>query len=257
MEKEPNGTFMIDNILDTDKILLGDWEIEEDSNEHLILAKMVKKRFSGHRTEYLLSYDGYDSDYDAWNSIHSIYEVNPQTKRVFNKMNADIKNRSKTKRPDPPKNRAERKRRDSTSNFTSSSASIEVEARPKKEKNVFSSPPLPRRRGNRKKQDDEDSFSDAPKQSSAAASVSLPSIDMGGIAPGVEFLPGSTLFAQRRGCLCLAKMLKKRGKGDFMEYFIQFNDGSDDNESMWISTALVYEINPQTKRMFRQLSSKS
>ena len=223
----------------------------------LYLAKMVKKRFSGHRTEYLLSYDGYDSDYDAWNSIHSIYEVNPQTKRVFNKMNADIKNGSKTKRPDPPKNRAERKRRDSTSNFTSSSASIEVEARPKKEKNVFSSPPLPRRRGNRKKQDDEDSFSEAPKQSSAAAFVSLPSIDMGGIAPGVEFLPGSTLFAQRRGCLCLAKMLKKRGKGDFMEYFIQFNDGSDDNESMWISTALVYEINPQTKRMFRQLSSKS
>eukprot|EP00956_Cyclotella_meneghiniana_P044618 scaffold326404_cov93-Cyclotella_meneghiniana.AAC.1 len=77
---------------------------------------------------------------------------------------------------------------------------------------------------------------------------------MGGIQSGVEFLPGSTLFAQRRGSLCLAKMLKKRGKGDYMEYLVQFNDGSEESESMWLSTSFVYEINPQTKRMFRQLS---
>lgn len=217
----------------------------------LYLAKMVKKRFSGERTEYLLSYDGYDSDYDAWNSIHNIYEVNPKTKRVFNKMNAEIKSGSKSKRPDPPKSRQERKKRGSAS--SRSSSSVKTEAKPKEEKEIFTSPPLPRRRGARKKRDDDSiSVSDqASKHSSAAAQ---PSIDMQGIPPGVEFLPGSTLFAERNGSLCLAKMLKKRGKGDFMEYFVQFNDGTDDNESMWISTALVYEINPQTKRMFRQLS---
>jgi hypothetical protein len=229
----------------------------------LYLAKMVKKRFSGERTEYLLSYDGYDSDYDAWNSIHNIYEVNPQTKRVFNRMNADIKSGIKPKRSDPPKNKPERKKRDSTSTQSNPSVPMEV-VEPKAEKEIFTSPPLPRRRGTRKKQDDEDSISvsdQASKQSSAvvaaaATRTSSPPIDMQGIPPGVEFLPGSTLFAQRRGCLCLAKMLKKRGKGEFMEYFVQFNDGTDDNESMWLSTALVYEINPQTKRMFRQLSNK-
>eukprot|EP00956_Cyclotella_meneghiniana_P015125 scaffold22937_cov73-Cyclotella_meneghiniana.AAC.8 len=81
------------------------------SSGELYLAKMVKKRFSGDRTEYLISYDGYDSDYDAWNSIHNIYEVNPKTKRVYNKMNAEIKSGTKPKRPDPPKNKQERKRR--------------------------------------------------------------------------------------------------------------------------------------------------
>lgn len=220
----------------------------------LYLAKMVKKRFSGERTEYLVSYDGYDSDYDAWNSINTIYEVNPQTKRVFNKMNAEIKSGIQSKRPDPPKNKPERKKRDSSS--TRSSTTVQTEAKPVV-KEVFSSPPLPRRRGGRKK-DDNDSIStsdQASKQSSAVAQPSFSPVDMQGIPPGVEFLPGSTLFAQRNGALCLAKMLKKRGKGDFMEYFVQFNDGTDDNESFWISTGLVYEINPQTKRMFRQLSN--
>lgn len=224
-----------------------------NSSNELYLAKMVKKRFSGDRMEYLISYDGYNSDYDAWNSIHTIYEVNPQTKRVYNKINAEIKSGAKPKRPDPPKNKQERKRRSSTP--TRSSATAQIESIPKKEKEVFSSPPLPRRRGARKKQDDDGSISTLNQASKRAAThPSFPPIDMGGIQPGVEFLPGSTLFAQRRGCLCLAKMLKKRGKGDYMEYLVQFNDGSDESESMWLSTALVYEINPQTKRMFRQLS---
>ena len=73
------------------------------------------------------------------------------------------------------------------------------------------------------------------------------------IESGVEFLPGSTLFAEYKGGLCLATMLKKRGKGEYMEYYIQYN-GLKKAEEAWVSTALVYEINPQTKRMFRQLS---
>jgi len=78
---------------------------------------------------------------------------------------------------------------------------------------------------------------------------------MKGIEPGVEFLPGSTLFAEYKGGLCLAKMLKKRGKDDYMEYFIQYH-GLKKTEEAWVSTSMVYEINPQTKRMHRLLSEK-
>ena len=54
----------------------------------------------------------------------------------------------------------------------------------------------------------------------------------------------------------MAKMLKKRGKGEYMEYLVQYN-GPKNNESAWVSTNLVYEINPQTKRLFRQLSKEN
>jgi hypothetical protein len=38
----------------------------------LYLAKMVKKRFSGDRMEYLVSYDGFNANHDAWVSINNI-----------------------------------------------------------------------------------------------------------------------------------------------------------------------------------------
>jgi hypothetical protein len=233
----------------------------------LYLAKMVKKRFTGDRSEYLVSYDGFDSDHDAWISINHIYEVNPQTKRVFNRINAEIKSGGKLKKPHPPITRCPvKKKRESSS--TRSNSHIEKNSmpegkEPKKEKDdeilTYSDPPLPRRRETRKTQDDESvTTSDRGSKPSQATSgrPSSSTIDMQGIPSGVEFLPGSTLFAERKGSLCVAKMLKKRGKGEDMEYFIQFNDGTDDSESIWISTALVYEINPQTKRVFRQLSKK-
>ncbi|KAL3792176.1 hypothetical protein HJC23_009640 [Cyclotella cryptica] len=233
----------------------------------LYLAKMVKKRFTGDRTEYLVSYDGFDSDHDAWISINNIYEVNPQTKRVFNRMNAEIKSGGKLKKPDPPITRySGKKKRESSSTRSSSHAEQKPMLKAKEPKKgnddeflTYSDPPLPRRRETRKTQDDESiTTSDRGTQPSQATSgrLSSPSIDMQGIPSGVEFLPGSTLFAERKGCLCVAKMLKKRGKGEHMEYYIQFNDGTDDSESIWISTSLVYEINPQTKRVFRQLSKK-
>ena len=53
--------------------------------------------------------------------------------------------------------------------------------------------------------------------------------------------------------LCLAKMMKKRGKGDYTEYLVEYN-GLQKSLEAWVSTALIYEINPQTKRMFRELS---
>ena len=101
--------------------------------------------------------------------------------------------------------------------------------------------------------------------------ITASTVDMEGTEPGVEFLPGSTLFAEYKGSLCLAKMLKKRGKGDYMEYLLQYNmkkkkkkkqkqntmgEEEEEEARCWVSVALVYEINPQTKRMFRQLSKK-
>merc|ERR1712085_226435 len=64
------------------------------------------------------------------------------------------------------------------------------------------------------------SFSSRHAQQSAPIQQST--LDMQGIDPGVEFLPGSTLFAEYEGSLCLAKMLKKRGKGDCIEYLLQY-----------------------------------
>ena len=193
----------------------------------LFLAKMLKKRYSGDHAEYLISYDGYNSNHDAWVSIHKIYEVNPQTKRVYKKLNIDMSvDGGKQKKPGP----------------------------------------LPERRETRKKAQDDDGAtredegnSQSPSHISSRATakvaraVSSLSSDMKGIDSGVEFLPGSTIFAEYKGGLCLAKMMKKRGKGDYTEYLVEYN-GLQKSLEAWVSTALIYEINPQTKRMFRELS---
>ena len=193
----------------------------------LFLAKMLKKRYSGDHAEYLISYDGYNSNHDAWVSIHKIYEVNPQTKRVYKKLNIDMSvDGGKQKKPGP----------------------------------------LPERRETRKKAQDDDGAtredegnSQSPSHISSRATakvaraVSSLSSDMKGIDSGVEFLPGSTIFAEYKGGLCLAKMMKKRGNGDYTEYLVEYN-GLQKSVEAWVSTALIYEINPQTKRMFRELS---
>lgn len=225
---------------------------------------MVKKRFTGDRSEYLVSYDGFDSNHDAWISISNIYEVNPQTKRIFNRINAEIKSGGKLKKPDPPITRCPvKKKRESSSTRPSPHMEknpMSKEKDPKKEKVdeilTYSDPPLPRRREKKKTQDDESVTTSDQQNQTTSGRPSSSTIDMQGIPSGVEFLPGSTLFAERKGSLSVAKMLKKRGKGEDMEYFVQFNDGTEDSESIWIPTALVYEINPQTKRVFRQLSKK-
>lgn len=198
----------------------------------LYLAKMLKKRYSGDRTEYMISYDGYRSSNDAWVSINKIYEVNPQTKRVFKLINTGTSgsSASNNKPKAIPKRRETRKKAhdDEAAAATSSTRNSERKQ-----------PTLSR------------ATSTASSQSSRATST----IDMKGIEPGVEFLPGSTIFAEYKGGLCLAKMLKKRGKNDYMEYFIEYS-GLKKALEVWISTSMVYEINPQTKRMFRQLQVK-
>ena len=185
----------------------------------LYLAKMLKKRYSGDRAEYRISYDGYKSNHDAWVSIHKIYEINHQTKRAFKRINSETSGANE----DKPKRRAPA--------------------------------PGPRRETRKKAQDNDESDSQPSRASSRAQSSRAASIDMEGIEPGVDFLPGSTIFAQYKSGLCLAKMVKKRGKGDYMEYFIQYSGLKKEVEA-WVSTALLWEINPQTKRMFRKLAVK-
>lgn len=71
------------------------------------------------------------------------------------------------------------------------------------------------------------------------------------VSSGVDFLPGSTLFVRSNdGLLRLAKMLKKRGKGDDQEYFVSYDDNKMEQD--WVSVDLVYEINPQTKRIYNK-----
>lgn len=191
----------------------------------LYLAKMLKKRYSGNHMEYLISYDGYKSNHDAWVSVQKIYEVNPQTKRVFKKISSDLTGsadgKQKSVAPPGPKLRETRRKTEEEETLTS---------------------------GNGKKSA---SLSRFQSQSTRVSS----SIDtqMQGIETGVEFLPGSTLFAVYKDGLCLAKMLKRRGKGEYTEYLVQYN-GLKKAEEAWVSTRSVYEINPQTKRMFRKLS---
>lgn len=205
-----------------------------DWSGSLYFAKMMKKRYSGDRTEYLISYDGYKRSHDAWVSINKIYEVNPQSKRVF-KMTEVTKSEKPKRRPS---------------------------STPK--------PVVPKRRETRKKaQDDEEAASTSTRNSDAglpfsrsssqassqSSSRQTSSIDMNGIEPGVDFLPGSQVFAEYKGGLCLAKMVKKRGKDDYMEYFVQYT-GLKKSHETWLSISMVWEINPQTKRMFRKLEVK-
>jgi len=191
----------------------------------LYLAKMLKKRFSGDRMEYFVSFDGFKSIHDGWVSIRNIYEINPQTKRAFKFINSVFFSKSdndKARKRAPP-DALKSKRRETR---------------------------------RRKKDDAENSQTRSGDTRSAQPAVcSARTFEMQDVRSGVNFLPGSTIFAEYKGGLCLAKMVKKRGRGEFMEYFIQYV-GLKTTEKAWVTTALLYEINPQTKRMFRVLGVK-
>jgi len=234
-------------------------------NDALYLGKMVKKRYSGNRMEYLVSYDGYKSIHDAWVSTRKIYEVNPQTKRVFKQINSEIlfpngdfgkAPPKQHRRPPGPKRRETRKKAQDDLIAAEAVAALNGSDNTA----VTANKPSSNLRNNGESFSNQSSFSSCGPSQQATTST----IDMEGIEPGVEFLPGSTLFAEYNGSLCLAKMLKKRGRGDFMEYLLQYNmkkkkkkqKNEEDEEELqrWVSTTMVYEINPQTKRMFRKLS---
>jgi hypothetical protein len=218
----------------------------------LFLAKMVKKRYSGDRTEYLVSYDGFSSKHDAWVSIHKIYEINHQTKRAFKQLKAGQNAPGAKKRVSHKREEEEEKEDEDDGDDNTVKSVPKKRVYRKRSVEERSIPTSPTRRGSRKKKDDSSEMS-APSSRSSARTSRTSTLDMQGIEPGVDFLPGSTIFAEYKGGLCLAKMIKKRGKGDYMEYYIQYM-GLKKSEETWMSVGLLYEINPQTKRMFRQYS---
>ena len=200
----------------------------------LYLAKMVKRRKKGRGKEYLVQFDGMSSQYNEWISLSEIYELNPKSRRIYERT-ADLR----------------------TLPEEDDDEDSEVEEEPKKQKKEE-----PRAAVKRKSTTPKAKANVAPKMSARISRRSggkgrpkKPKIsqlyDMQSIESGVEFLPGSTLFVQWKNGLYLGKMLKKRGKGEHMEYLIHY-DGYKSSQDEWVSVSMVFEINPQTKRAFNK-----
>ena len=107
------------------------------------------------------------------------------------------------------------------------------------------------------KKDDGSKVSTLPSQHAAtgprASGTTSSTLDiMKGIEPGVDFLPGATLFAKYKDGLSRAQMIKKRGKGDDLEYYIQYIGLEQTEKACWVSVGQLYEIDTQTKKLFRQ-----
>ena len=80
-------------------------------------------------------------------------------------------------------------------------------------------------------------------------------LDMKGIQSGVEFLPGSSVFVKWKEALYLAKMVKRRIRAGETEYYITYN-GFRDSSNAWVSLDNIYEINPQTRKVFEKKDTK-
>jgi len=182
------------------------------------------------------------------------YEINHQTKRAFKQLKAGQNAPGAKKRVSRKREEEEEEEEEEDDDGDDNTVKSVPKKRVYRKRSVEekSIPTSPTRRGSRKKKDDSSEMS-APSSRSSARTSRTSTLDMHGIESGVDFLPGSTIFAEYKGGLCLAKMIKKRGKGDYMEYYIQYM-GLKKSEETWMSVGLVYEINPQTKRMFRQYS---
>jgi hypothetical protein len=193
----------------------------------LYLAKMKKRRKRGRGTDYLVEFEGMSSEHDEWTSLSNIYELNPKTRKIYERT-SDL-------------------REIPVGEESSSSEDEELkEAEKQKPKPI---PIVPKKiaatRGRRR--------GSTTRQKKPITSRLY---DMNNIEAGMEFLPGSTLFVQWRNGLYLGKMLKKRGKGEHMEYLIHY-DGFNSTHDEWVSVSMVFEINPQTKRAFNKQKKKS
>lgn len=183
----------------------------------LYLAKMVKRRKTrGKQMDYLVHFDASSSDHDSWTPLSSIYEINPRTRRIFEGTADKRENMN-----DDDDEVDEKSSKTAASNFDS----------------TLNSPLLPSRRTKRQKKapsryqrEDESIQEEKPtrakklkKKSKTVPAAPSEGIDMSNIDSGVDFLPGSTIFVLWKGGLYLGKMLKKRGKGERMEYFVHYD----------------------------------
>ncbi len=214
----------------------------------LYLAKMVKRRKRGNRMDYLVHFDSSTDNYDTWLPLSVIYEINPRTRRIFEQTadkREDMNDDDDEDEDDDEKEESPSKKRNSPSKETASPAPSRRTKRQKKAPTRY-------------QKDDDDQPTQKAKRGSgnksgrkSKADEHMEGIDMGDIDSGVDFLPGSTIFVVWKNALYLGKMLKKRGRGQDMEYFVHY-DGFRKSFDSWVSISLIYEINPQTKRMFNK-----
>lgn len=205
----------------------------------LYLAKMMKRKKVGKEMKYLVHFDDSTSNHDTWVPISSVYEINPKTRRIFES--------TAGKRENLNDDNLEEENDDETSKEEGS----EVNAA-----NVSSHSTSRRTTRKLAKQEDTEKEDGNPNKASVRGKkvgkvkgTAMKPADLTQIDSGCEFLPGSTIFVEWKNGLYLAKMLKKRGKGENMEYFVHY-DGYRQSQDSWVSISSVYEINPQTKRAF-------
>ena len=195
-------------------------------DDALYLARMVKSRKRMKDSEYFVQYDGSSSKSNSWVPVSNIYEIDPQTRKIYEKT-------------------AHKRKKEESEE----SSENEEAFKPLKKK--------PKRKIDMKKEDTTNSRASRSKTNKkreprrkASVQPAHGVLNLEGIESGVTFLPGSTVFAVWKNALYPGKMLKKRGKGVDMEYLIHY-DGFRKSHDEWIPLSMVYEINPQTKRALR------
>lgn len=221
----------------------------------LYLAKMLKRRGRAPDMDYLVHYDGSSDNYDSWVPVHLIYEINPRTRRIYE---STSDKRDPLNDGDEDDESESDEESDAEGEKAVDKSPGKRTSRSKKASTKYSESEDYKkvRRTSPKMSDTNQKMSTAQKKAESDRGKNniqkVPKLlDMTGIEAGVEFLPGSTVFIVWKNALYLGKMLKKRGKGVDMEYFVHY-DGFRKSSDAWVSASMIYEINPQTKRAFNK-----
>lgn len=246
--RQTRGNPVLEETTDTNTLDMGDFDAGVEflpgscifvaRKDALYLAKMMKRKKVGKEMNYLVHFDDSTSNHDAWVPLSAVYEINPKTRRIFEgtagkRENLNDDDDEVVEENDDGTSKEENE--EPTSKL--SSTTRRMARKPAKYDDI----------------DKEDgNLNKSPvkgKKVGKVKSTILKPADLTNIDSGCEFLPGSTIFVEWKNALYLAKMLKKRGKGENMEYFVHY-DGYRQSQDSWVPISSVYEINPQTKRAF-------
>lgn len=251
--RQTRGIPILEEVADTNTLDMGDFDAGVEflpgscifvaRKDALYLAKMMKRKKVGKEMKYLVHFDDSTSNHDAWVPLSSVYEINPKTRRIFestagkreNLNDYDEEEEEEEEIDDEMSKEGESE--ESTAKPSAHSTSRRMTRKPAKYDAI----------------EEDDNPNKAPSRGKKVGKVKamtlMKSADLKDIDSGCDFLPGSTIFVEWKNGLYLAKMLKKRGKGENMEYFVHY-DGYRQSQDSWVSISSVYEINPQTKRAF-------
>ena len=211
----------------------------------LYLAKMMKRQKVGDGMNYLVHFDSSTSDHDTWVPLSTVYEINPKTRRIFDRTEERRENMNEEEEEEDPEESVEETKVPAEAVSPTRTLSRRTSRKPSKY-------------GQDNDGEDKDTIKkhQKTKKSTKPDHITFPRpADMTDIDSGCDFLPGSTIFVIWKNGLYLAKMLKRRGRGEHMEYLVHY-DGFRQNQDAWVSVSLVYEINPQTKRAFSKQKKK-